>query len=167
MNENYIPLYRKYRPQTLEEIVGQEHIKKALANTIKLNKISHAYLFTGPRGTGKTSTARILAKSLKNLMPISFASRKPNCRKDKSNWICQDIINIGITLNARATRERQFLRNTNLNRSATESKTANSIMKAELSLWNMQVFILSAATRQIRSQNSNALIFGWALKMPS
>lgn len=64
MNENYIPLYRKYRPQTLEEVVGQEHVKKALANAIKLNKISHAYLFTGPRGTGKTSTARILAKSL-------------------------------------------------------------------------------------------------------
>ncbi len=64
MNENYIPLYRKYRPQMLEEIVGQEHVKKALANAIKLNKISHAYLFTGPRGTGKTSTARILAKSL-------------------------------------------------------------------------------------------------------
>lgn len=64
MNEKYIPLYRKYRPQTLEEIVGQEHVKKALANAISLNKISHAYLFTGPRGTGKTSTARILAKSL-------------------------------------------------------------------------------------------------------
>ena len=61
---NYIPLYRKYRPQTLEEVVGQEHIKKALANAIELNKISHAYLFTGPRGTGKTSTARIFAKSL-------------------------------------------------------------------------------------------------------
>ena len=64
MNENYIPLYRKYRPQILEEIVGQEHVKKALANAINLNKIAHAYLFTGPRGTGKTSTARILAKSL-------------------------------------------------------------------------------------------------------
>lgn len=64
MNEKYIPLYRKYRPQTLEEIVGQEHVKKALANAINLNKIAHAYLFTGPRGTGKTSTARILAKSL-------------------------------------------------------------------------------------------------------
>ena len=57
MNEKYIPLYRKYRPQILEEIVGQEHVKKALANAINLNKISHAYLFTGPRGTGKTSTA--------------------------------------------------------------------------------------------------------------
>src|SRR5574344_1436927 len=64
MNENYIPLYRKYRPQTLEEVVGQEHIKKALTNAINLNKIAHAYLFTGPRGTGKTSTARIFAKSL-------------------------------------------------------------------------------------------------------
>ena len=61
---NYTPLYRKYRPQTLEQLVGQEHIKNALTNAITLNKISHAYLFTGPRGTGKTSTARIFAKSL-------------------------------------------------------------------------------------------------------
>ena len=64
MNEGYLPLYRKYRPQKLEDVVGQEHIKTALTNAIKLNKIAHAYLFTGPRGTGKTSTARILAKSL-------------------------------------------------------------------------------------------------------
>ena len=61
---NYVPLYTKYRPQTLGEIVGQEHIKQALSNAIKLDKVSHVYLFTGPRGTGKTSTARILAKSL-------------------------------------------------------------------------------------------------------
>lgn len=64
MGENYIPLYRKYRPKNLQEVVGQEHVKKALTNAISLNKISHAYLFTGPRGTGKTSIARILAKSL-------------------------------------------------------------------------------------------------------
>lgn len=64
MSEKYIPLYRKYRPKNLSEVVGQEHIKKALSNAISLNKISHAYLFTGPRGTGKTSVARILAKSL-------------------------------------------------------------------------------------------------------
>lgn len=64
MDKNYIPLYRKYRPQTLEQIVGQEHIKRALSNAIQANRISHAYLFTGPRGTGKTSTARIFAKSL-------------------------------------------------------------------------------------------------------
>ena len=64
MNNNYVPLYRKYRPQKLEEVVGQEHIKKALTNAIESDRISHAYLFTGPRGTGKTSTARIFAKSL-------------------------------------------------------------------------------------------------------
>lgn len=64
MSEKYIPLYRKYRPKNLQEVVGQEHVKKALTNAIDLNKISHAYLFTGPRGTGKTSIARILAKSL-------------------------------------------------------------------------------------------------------
>lgn len=64
MSEKYIPLYRKYRPKNLQEVVGQEHVKKALTNAIELKKISHAYLFTGPRGTGKTSIARILAKSL-------------------------------------------------------------------------------------------------------
>ena len=64
MNKSYVPLYRKYRPQTLDQIVGQEHVKKALTNAIESDRISHAYLFTGPRGTGKTSTARIFAKSL-------------------------------------------------------------------------------------------------------
>ena len=60
----YVPLYKKYRPKNLAEVVGQEHVKKALSNAISLNKTSHAYLFTGSRGTGKTSVARILAKSL-------------------------------------------------------------------------------------------------------
>ncbi len=58
----YISLYRKYRPQTLEEVVGQEHITHTLSNAVKQSKISHAYLFCGPRGTGKTSVAKILAK---------------------------------------------------------------------------------------------------------
>lgn len=81
MNKNYIPLYRKYRPQKIEEIVGQEHVKKALTNAIELNRISHAYLFTGPRGTGKTSTARIFAKSLNciNGPTISPCNECENC----------------------------------------------------------------------------------------
>jgi DNA polymerase-3 subunit gamma/tau len=54
-------LYRKYRSKTLSEIVGQEHITSTLTNALKSNQISHAYLFTGPRGVGKTSIARILA----------------------------------------------------------------------------------------------------------
>lgn len=57
-------LYRKYRPQVFEDIVGQEHIERTLKNAIDQNKVSHAYLFTGPRGTGKTSIARLLAKAL-------------------------------------------------------------------------------------------------------
>ena len=55
---------RKYRPQTFDEIVGQEHITRPLQNAIKSNRVSHAYLFTGSRGIGKTTTARILAKTL-------------------------------------------------------------------------------------------------------
>ena len=57
-------LYSKYRPQTFDEIEGQEHIKTTLKSAIALNRIAHAYLFTGPRGTGKTTTARVLAKAV-------------------------------------------------------------------------------------------------------
>ncbi|MBQ8848270.1 MAG: DNA polymerase III subunit gamma/tau [Candidatus Gastranaerophilales bacterium] len=64
MEQNYLPLFRKYRPQSFKDVVGQESLVKALSNAIELNRIANAYLFCGPRGTGKTSTARILAKSL-------------------------------------------------------------------------------------------------------
>src|SRR5918996_1180886 len=60
----YLSLYRKYRPQTFDEILGQEHVSRTLANAIAEDRVAHAYLFTGPRGTGKTSAARILAKAL-------------------------------------------------------------------------------------------------------
>lgn len=61
---DYKVLYRKYRPKNFDELVGQEHIKKILKNSIINDKIAHAYMFTGPRGTGKTSTAKIFARTL-------------------------------------------------------------------------------------------------------
>lgn len=59
-----ISLYRKYRPHNFENLVGQDHIKTTLMNAFKANRVAHAYLFTGPRGTGKTSSARLVAKAL-------------------------------------------------------------------------------------------------------
>lgn len=100
MSGNYIPLYRKYRPQTLDTLVGQEHIKKTLTSAIELGKISHAYLFTGPRGTGKTSTARILAKSLncKNGPTVQPCGECESC-KDITNSIPIDVIEIDAASN--------------------------------------------------------------------
>ncbi len=60
----YISLYRKWRPQSFNEVVGQSHISQTLTNAVKDDRVAHAYLFAGPRGTGKTSTAKILAKSV-------------------------------------------------------------------------------------------------------
>jgi len=60
----YVSLYRRYRPRTFAEVVGQTHVTRTLANAIDDDRLSHAYLFTGPRGTGKTSTARILAAAI-------------------------------------------------------------------------------------------------------
>jgi DNA polymerase III subunit gamma/tau len=62
--KQHIPLYLKYRPSSINELVGQDAVKQTLLNAIEHNRLSHAFLFVGPRGTGKTSTARILAKSL-------------------------------------------------------------------------------------------------------
>ncbi len=61
---NNLVLYRKYRPQTFAEIIGQEHVVQTLTNSIKGNNISHAYLFSGPRGSGKTTIARLFAKAI-------------------------------------------------------------------------------------------------------
>src|SRR5262245_50420151 len=61
---SYLVLARKFRPQTFASVVGQEHITRALANSIVRNQVPHALLFTGPRGVGKTSSARVFARAL-------------------------------------------------------------------------------------------------------
>ena len=76
----YIPLHHKYRPQTFADLVGQEAIATTLTNALRLQKIAPAYLFTGPRGTGKTSSARILAKSLNCMLsPVPTAQPCGSC----------------------------------------------------------------------------------------
>jgi DNA polymerase-3 subunit gamma/tau len=75
---------RKYRPRTFEEVVGQEHITRTLANAIRLGRLAQAYLFVGPRGTGKTSIARILAKALN-------CSKGPRVDFDPDEDICIEI----------------------------------------------------------------------------
>ncbi len=60
----YIALYRKWRPRNFEDVVGQSHITETLQKAIDTDKVAHAYLFSGPRGTGKTSTAKIFARAM-------------------------------------------------------------------------------------------------------
>jgi DNA polymerase-3 subunit gamma/tau len=73
---SYTVFARKYRPQTFDDVVGQEHITRTLKNAIEQRRLAHAYIFVGPRGTGKTSTARILAKSL-NCQSFDAPTTKP------------------------------------------------------------------------------------------
>ncbi|QSR87215.1 DNA polymerase III subunit gamma/tau [Candidatus Methylacidiphilum infernorum] len=75
---------RKYRPRVFSEVVGQEHVVRTLKNAIRLGRVAHAYLFSGPRGTGKTTLARILAKSLN-------CADGPNADFDPDDPICLDI----------------------------------------------------------------------------
>jgi DNA polymerase-3 subunit gamma/tau len=82
---SYIVFARKYRPQTFEEVIKQEHVSKTLANAISSNRVSHAILLSGPRGTGKTTVARILAKA----MNCKNGSTPVPCNSCRS---CTDII---------------------------------------------------------------------------
>ena len=66
---SYVALYRKYRPLSFESMVGQEHVTKILRNQIETGKVSHAYIFSGTRGTGKTTAAKVFARAINCLNP--------------------------------------------------------------------------------------------------
>src|SRR3954451_9849765 len=77
-----LSLYRRHRPRTFDQVVGQEHIVRTLRNALELEKVHHAYLFVGSRGTGKTSMAKLLACALNASggSTADFDPADPNCR---------------------------------------------------------------------------------------
>ena len=96
-----ITLYRKYRPQNFDQIAGQEVVTRAIKNSLRENKLSHAYLFTGPRGVGKTTIARLIAKGvncLKNGITDNPCGECENCR-EISQGISMDMIEIDAASN--------------------------------------------------------------------
>lgn len=105
-------IYRKFRPQTFEEVLGQDHITQILKNQIKNHKISHAYLFSGSRGTGKTSCAKIFAKAVNCLQPVegSPCNICENCRMIQEERTF-DIVEMDAASNRRIDDIREIIEN--------------------------------------------------------
>lgn len=111
----YQALYRKYRPHHFKDVVGQDAIVKTLQNALKTNKMSHAYLFAGPRGTGKTTMAKIFARTINCLTPQDGEScdRCKNCLESTMKE-CVDIIEIDAASNNGVDEIRELKNNINL-----------------------------------------------------
>ena len=110
---DYKVLYRKYRPDDFSNIIGQDYIVSILKNSIKKDKISHAYIFSGPRGTGKTSTAKVFAKAINCLQPTENGpcNKCENCIHFKEN---ADIIELDAASNNGVDEIREIINNIKL-----------------------------------------------------
>jgi len=121
--DSYVVVARRYRPQTFEELIGQQHIAQALSNAIVTNRVGHAYLFTGARGVGKTSAARILAKALnceKGPAPVP-CNRCDICRSVSSGEDV-DVLEIDGASNRGIDEIRQLRQNANVRPSRARLK---------------------------------------------
>ena len=110
---DYLALYRKYRPKELDEVVGQSEVKKILASSIKNGTITHAYLFSGPRGTGKTTMAKILAKMVNCLNPVD-GNACGECDSCKNILNSNDVIEIDAASNNGVDEIRELREKANL-----------------------------------------------------
>ncbi len=110
MSGSYQVIARKWRPQTFDDVVGQDHVVRTLKNAIARNRIAHAYLFVGPRGTGKTSTARIFAKALNCTggPKADFDPADP-IAKSIAEGRCLDVIEFDAASNTQVDKIREFI----------------------------------------------------------
>ncbi len=138
----FIVTARKWRPQRFDEVIGQEHITQTLKNAIKKNRIGHAYLFAGPRGVGKTTTARILAKTLNCLNPVESepCNECEMCKKFDSSQTL-DIIEIDGASNRRIE----------------EIRTLRESVKYAPTVGNYKVYIIDEV-HMLTTESFNALL---------